>query len=567
MLTVLLTLVLLLCAGIGFFVYKKYSPSKEMADPCEWFGVSGDEVAIMWNQELQESEEAKGRYIDGQVYLPLDWVNAYLNERFYWDAADHQLIYALPDSIVYAGADSVGGSGARLFVEQEERVWILTGLVQNYTDIRTEIFTDSYAKRIFIDSDWMPEETAVLKKKEAVRMRGGIKSSILTEAASGVEVVVLEVLDNWSRVRTADGYLGYVRNKRLGEIRTREVISTFEEPVYTSISLGEPVCLVWHQVTSKQANKTMEKLMANTRGVNVIAPTWFMLTDNEGNFESLAEQDYVDRAHAMGLQVWAVLDNFNRGENVKSEVLFADTAARKKLIAGLMEEVRRFGLDGINLDIEGIKASAGVHYVQFIRELSVDCRKEGIVLSVDTYVPAAYNAFYNWPEQGRVADYVIIMGYDEHYAGGDAGSVASLGYERKGIEDTLTMVPKEKLISGIPFYTRLWKVDDSGVTSTAMGIAAAKAWVEEHGMELYWQEEPGQYYGELEADGGKYLLWMEEETSIGLKMDLIRNYELAGVACWKLGFEPAKIWDIVNLSAGAPAQQNEKSDIKGSAGQ
>lgn len=554
LLTVLFTLVLLAAAGAGWFVYRKYSPSKEPADQSAWFGVSGDEVAIVWNQELQESDAAKGRYIDSQVYLPLKWVNACLNDRFYWDAANHQLIYALPDSIVYAGADSVGSTGAPLFVEQGEEVWVLTGLVQTYTDIRTAVFADSDVKRVFIDSGRISEDTAVVKKKEAVRERGGIKSDVLTEVDSGAKVVVLEAMDNWSRVRTADGYLGYVRNKYLEETQTKEVKSTFEAPVYTSISMEEPVCLVWHQVTSKQANSSMEKLMANTKGVNVIAPTWFMLTDNEGSFESLADQDYVNRAHAMGLQVWAVLDNFNKGANVQSEILFADTDARKRLITGLMEEVRSFGLDGINLDIEGIKASAGTHYIQFIRELSVDCRREGIVLSVDTYVPAVYNAFYNWTELGCVTDYVIIMGYDEHYAGGDAGSVASLGYERRGIEDALAMVPREKLVSGIPFYTRLWKEDDSGVTSTAMGITEAKRWVKEHGMELYWQEELGQYYGELEADGGKYLLWMEEETSISRKVDLIRAYDLAGVACWKLGFEPAEIWDIVNLSDSVKIQ-------------
>ena len=256
----------------------------------------------------------------------------------------------------------------------------------------------------------------------------------------------------------------------------------------------------------------------------------------------------MEKAHSLGMQVWAVLDNFNRGSNVQSEILFASTEARKKLIADLISEVQRYGIDGINLDIEGIKPEAGPHYVQFIRELSVDCRKQGIVLSVDTYVPSAYTAFYNRAEQGRVADYVIIMGYDEHYAGGEAGSVASLGYERKGIEDTLEAVPAEKVISAIPFYTRIWKTaDDGSVTSDAMGIAQAKKWVEENQVELYWQEELGQYYGEIRKDGQDYAVWMEEERSIGLKMDLIRDNGLAGVACWKLGFEPATLWDVVKL--------------------
>ena len=249
----------------------------------------------------------------------------------------------------------------------------------------------------------------------------------------------------------------------------------------------------------------------------------------------------------MGVQVWAVLDNFNKGDEVQSEILFASTAARKKLITSLMQDAKTYGVDGINLDIEGIKASAGPHYVQFIRELSVDCRKEGLVLSIDSYVPASYSAFYNWAEQGRVADYVVMMGYDEHYAGGEAGSVASIGYERQGIADLLKQVPKEKIISAIPFYTRIWKEDASGTSSQAVGISGAKAWVETNQVELYWQDDLGQYYGELEKDGVNYEIWMEEERSLALKMQLIRDNGLAGVACWRLGMESAEIWDTVKL--------------------
>ena len=359
--------------------------------------------------------------------------------------------------------------------------------------------------------------------------------------------MVLETLEKWSKVRTEDGQVGYIQNRNLGEPETRNLLSTFQAPVYTSISMDEPVVMVWHQVTQPAANKTMEALIANTKGVNVIAPTWFMLTENDGTYESLANQDYVNKAHSLGIQVWAVLDNFNRGANVQSESLFASTAARKKIISNLTAEVEKYGIDGINLDIEGIKPEAGPHYVQFIRELSVECRNKGIVLSVDSYVPSAYTSFYNRAEQGQVADYVVMMGYDEHYAGGDPGSVASLGYEKKGIEDTLKEVPKEKLISAVPFYTRIWKEEGEKVTSDAMGIARAQQWIADNNVELYWQEELGQYYGETVRDGIKYTLWMEEARSLGLKMDLIRDYNLAGVACWKLGFEPAEIWDVIKL--------------------
>lgn len=544
-LTVILTIVLAAGAAAGFILYRKYKPSKEQVDQSEWYQASGNEVAVFLNSEREES--VKGRYIDGQVYLPVNWVDEAVNERFYWDEENSQLIYTLPDQIVYANEETMGSSGKPLLVQQDGTVWLLSSLVSTYTNVRIEAFDTDGVHRVFVDTTWEPQQLAKVKKNTALRIRGGVKSALITEVLSGTEVTVLEQLENWSRVRTEDGQVGYLPNRRLKETEARTLVSTFQEPEYTSISMDEPVVLVWHQVTNLYANQAMQTLISATKGVNVIAPTWFMLTDNNGNYESLADKNYVDQAHALGMQVWAVLDNFNKGDNVQSEVLFASTAARKKLIASLMKDARTYGFDGINLDVEGIKASAGPHYVQFIRELSVDCRKAGLVLSIDSYVPSSYSAFYNWAEQGRVADYVVMMGYDEHFAGGEAGSVASIGYERQGITDLLKQVPKEKLISAIPFYTRIWKEDALGTSSQSVGISSAKEWVETNQVELYWQDDLGQYYGELEKDGVNYEIWMEEERSLELKMQLIRDNGLAGVACWRLGLEPADVWDIVKL--------------------
>lgn len=544
-LTVILTIVLAAGAAAGFILYRKYKPSKEQVDQSEWYQASGNESAVFLNSEREEG--VKGRYIDGQVYLPVDWVDEAVNERFYWDEENSQLIYTLPDQIVYANEETMGSSGKPLLVQQDGTVWLLSSLVSAYTNVRIETFDTDGVHRIFVDTTWESQQLAKVKKNTALRIRGGVKSALITEVPSGAEVTVLEQLENWSRVRTEDGQVGYLPNRRLKETEAKTLVSTFQEPEYTSISMDEPVVLVWHQVTNLSANQAMQTLISATKGVNVIAPTWFMLTDNSGNYESLADKNYVDQAHAMGMQVWAVLDNFNKGDNVQSEVLFASTAARKKLIASLMKDAQTYGFDGINLDVEGIKASAGPHYVQFIRELSVDCRKAGLVLSIDSYVPASYSAFYNWAEQGRVADYVVMMGYDEHFAGGEAGSVASIGYEKQGITDLLKQVPKEKLISAIPFYTRIWKEDASGTSSQSVGISSAKEWIETNQVELYWQDDLGQYYGELEKDGVNYEIWMEEERSLELKMQLIRDNGLAGVACWRLGLEPADVWDVVKL--------------------
>lgn len=537
---------LILIVAAGFFgeqFLERYIPSKEQADIAELLGVKGDEVALYLNEDLQE---AKGLYLQGQTYLPIEWVNDMLNERFYWDSNENLLVYALPDSIVYADHSTVGDSGKPLIWVDKKGVYLSVGLVANYTDIRVTAYDGIQYKRIFINNSWEARQKALVSEKGNVRVKGGLKSPIVTWVSPGSQVTVLESMKRWDKVRTEDGFVGYVERKRLGDVTSEVPVSTFVKPVYTNVSMDEPVCLAWHQMTNLDGNGSFDNLIANTKGVNVISPTWFELSDNKGNFRSLAQEDYVKKAHDKGLKVWALVNNFS--PDVNTEILMSKTSTRRKLIEALMSEVDRYGLDGINLDFEGIKEEAGAHYIQFIRELSIPCRKKGIVLSVDNYVPAPGNQFYNRKEQGIVADYVIIMGYDEHYAGGDAGSVASINYVENGIKDTLAQVPKEKVINGIPLYTRVWTEGPDGKTaSSAMGIARAKEWVSENQVELYWQEELGQYYGELQTEEGLKKLWLEEERSIGLKMNLIKQYGLAGVACWKLGFEPSDLWDEIRL--------------------
>lgn len=431
---------------------------------------------------------------------------------------------------------------------KEDGAYLSLGLVANYTDIRTEAFDTSQIKRVFIDTLWNPVPKVQAKRDGKLRTRGGVKSPIITDVAKGDRLTVLDAMEKWTKVRTEDGYMGYIENRRLEEQEPEPQLSTFKAPVYTNISLGEPVILAFHQVFSQEANNKFEELIDKTEGVNVVVPSWFVMTDNQGNYSSIASRDYVEKAHARGIQVWAMLNNVSTKESaaINTRELMGSTSNRKKLIASLMEDADNYGFDGINLDFEGLKAEAGPHYVQFIRELSVACRQKGLVLSVDNYVPSAYTNFYNRKEQGTVADYVIIMGYDEHYAGGDAGSVASITYVENGIKDTLTQVPKEKVINGVPFYTRVWTVQGGKTTSKAYGISDAKKWVEDNQAQLIWDDALGQYYAEvINADGEQYI-WMEEEESLGLKIDLIREYDLAGVACWKLGFEPADIWNVVN---------------------
>lgn len=348
------------------------------------------------------------------------------------------------------------------------------------------------------------------------------------------------------RVLTADGYIGYIKDKRISAATKTEIAAPeFEEPVYSNISKDYKINLTWHMVTNQAANDQLLNKVADAKGLNTISPTWFSIADTDGNISSLASQSYVTYAHQNGLEVWGLVDNFKEG--VSTYETLSRTSSRQRLVNQLTAAAIQYGLDGINVDFETITTECSRAYIEFIRELSIMCRINGIVLSVDNYVPTSSSDHYDRAEQGVVADYVIIMGYDEHYAGSEeAGSVASHDFVERGITRTLEEVPKEKVINAVPFYTRFWKTDPDGtVSSEALGMNAADEKVANNNAGKGMGDTTKQYYVEIDYNGSFYQMWMEEETSIEDKMQLIKQYDLAGVASWRLGYERASIWDVI----------------------
>lgn len=310
----------------------------------------------------------------------------------------------------------------------------------------------------------------------------------------------------------------------------------------------------------------MQQRLADSKGLTTIVPTWFHVKDTEGNLESIASTDYVNYAHQAGLEVWAAIRDFDGGigSNDESLQLLSYSSRRENLINQLIGAVMQVGIDGINVDFEKISKDCGVHYIQFIRELSVKCRQNGIVLSVDNYVPKGYNQQYNRKEQGVMADYVIIMGYDEHNGSSlEAGSVSSYEFVKEGIEETIKEVPAEKVINGIPFFTRLWSEtpktqeelnQEAGteaadypmkVTSEALGMSTARDKISQAGAETTLDETTGNNYATWEADGVTYEIWLEDATSIEPKLQLMKENKLAGTAAWALGQESSDIWDLI----------------------
>lgn len=551
----LIAIVLILIIGgvsFGTRILGKYSYSKERADLSAYFEIqSKQDAAIVLGNEMIEE---RAKVYEGVYYLDIATVHKYFNERFYEDKGENLLLYTLPDTIVRTeigtkeysdknGSKELSYTAARY---EGETLYIAVDYVKNYTNFSYEVFTEP--NRIQIDNVWEAVETAEIKKDTAVRVKGGVKSEILADIEQGDKVIVLEQMENWSKVKTSDALIGYVENKRLKEKRIEQPIpvTDYTEPEYKSVTRDHKINLGWHVVAGKAGNDTLISAVQNTKGLNVISPTWFKLSDSQGGFTSFAEEAYVKKAHDMGLEVWALLENIEYKDRIDMYAILSSTTVRAKLIDGLVQEVLANGIDGINIDLEQISMDCGEHYIEFIRELSIPCRENGIVLSVDNYVPTGYTDHYNRKEQGVVADYVIIMGYDEHYAGSpEAGSVASIDFVEAGIEQTVAQVPANKVINAVPFYTRIWEVSNDSISSQAVGMAVAEEYAATHNMEVEWDGTTCQDYGEYQKGDTLYQVWLENERSIETKLNVMENYGIGGVAGWRLGLEKPEIWDTI----------------------
>ena len=529
--------ILVAILGIVTHVVMKYIPSSEKMDLNEYYGEMADgEIALVIGTEKLEE---RGLVDGDRVYLPLDVVNTYLNQRYYWDSANQQILYATPSELTSVSASSEAGD--KVWVK-DDKVYLNLTYVQEFTDLDAYITKDPY--RIAIQYKFKNVKTVTVKKNTSIRYRGGIKSAILTSVKKGTKLRLIEELEDWDQVATDDGYIGYIDKKKVGEAEKTKFERSFKREQYSYLTMDSKVNMVWHQVTSTDANAYFADATANMTGVNVISPTWFYLTDTSGNIASIASADYVSQAHEKGLQVWGLIDNFT--QEVSTTETLSSAAARQNIISQLIQAAQDVGMDGINVDFESLSEDVGIHFLEFLRELSIECHKNNLVLSVDNPVPEDFTSHYDRAEQGRVVDYVIIMGYDEHYVGSEAGSVASLPWVEQGIQDTLDEVPAKRVINAIPFYTRLWRTTGGNVTSEAIGMDQAQQTIADNNVETYWDKTTSQNYGKYDIDNSTYQIWLEDAQSVAEKVKLVSKYDLAGVSAWKLGFENNGIWQVIS---------------------
>lgn len=547
-LVVLILIVLVGAAGVVSFLINRYKPGTEYMAGNEYFNLTDENsVALIQNGELLEEQAV---LIGGEPYAAYTYVESQLNSCFYWDEETKGILLTTSGGVQTllpgdaAVAKTPGGQPA---VQQESdgKVYISLDVVKEYTDLDYAYYSDP--NRVVIRNEWDGVEQATVQSDTAqVRQKGGIKSLILADVQKGDTLLYLENLDNWCKVMTADGYTGYIRTEDISEPEAIEA-RTAKKDSYERITRNHKINLVWHQSTSTESNDAMAEMTAEMTGVNVISPTWFSVTDETGTISSLASADYVKLAHEAGREVWGLIDNFNEAFDETTDLAYA--SVRSRIIEQLLAEAASCGMDGINVDFENLKEAGIPHYLQFLRELTSAAHAQNLVVSVDTPVPQAYTMYYQRGEQARFVDYMIVMAYDEHFAGSEeAGSVSSLPFVQQAVEEMTRVMPADQVICGIPFYTRVWteKFGQSAITSEVLGMDGAKNYAKENQITETWDASLGQNVATVETSDARYTIWMEDEQSMEEKLKVIQSADLAGVAEWKLGFECADVWSLIS---------------------
>lgn len=563
-LAVILLIIVVILITLAARIIERYIPSREVQDMKEYYGLQAeDDMAMVIDDKVSD---VLCKYYGGQVYVDYHTVHDKFNSRFYWDSSENLLFYTLPDNLVTVNAGSneylVGrenhSENYTIVRVDGETMYMALDFIEKYTNLTHEIYEDP--NRVILTSVWGDAKAATAKRATQLRLKGGIKSPIVKELEKGEAITILEEGENWTKASTSDGIVGYLKTKFVSDIQTVTRAHEFEEPVFTHITRNDKIQMAWHQVTTSDGNGEIANVLQNTKGINVISPTWFYLNDNQGDIANLASKSYVDYCHQNNIEVWALVSNLENKEVNTTEVL-SRTSSRQNLVNKLVSAAIEYDLDGINVDMEALENAAGEGYLQFIRELSLKCANNSIVLSVDNYVPTDYTAFYDRSEQANFADYIVVMAYDEHYVGSEEGSVSSIGFVTDGVVNTLKEVPASQVVMGCPFYTRIWALtpkDESDtaeaasedyvpyeIKSEAVGMNTTQRRIELNRAEQVWSEEDGQYYAEYENEGVTYKVWVEDATSIEKKLNVMKSNDIAGVAFWKLGFEADSIWDTI----------------------
>ncbi|MFA7672743.1 MAG: glycosyl hydrolase family 18 protein [Clostridia bacterium] len=494
--------------------------------------------------------------MDGdEILLRYDIIKEYIDPSIYYDTERKKVIITTDTQVIklYDNDENITINDEVLKLDTASR-WINDKL---YVPINAFMGIWGINAKYLSGTDVMIIEanrnydyTATVNVSDAViREDASIKSAIYKKNVAASDLLyVSQVLGEWTKVMTKEGIIGYIETRYLNTVITqKEVVVIVKEQ---EMKLLDSVVLSWQHVYTGN-NKTVNYYS----DINVVSPTFFTVNSDDGNVYSCASYTYVQNAHEMGYEVWPLMNNvFTNREQIGT--VLRDSDAREHVIKQLLAYASLYGFDGINVDFENLYLTDKENLVQFMRELVPYAHAANLCVSIDVGIPGGsegYSLCYDHEKLGQIVDYVMVMTYDQYWSThATGGSQAQLSWVEVNLKRTLKLVPSEKLILGIPAYTRLWKTDEEGKvtldkTLTANGVIEL---VKEKNLVPIWETEhegfiSGQYYIEYEEEGFIYRAWIEDENSARVKAELAQKYDLRGVCIWMMSQTNKAVWEAI----------------------
>lgn len=494
------------------------------------------------------------------VYLPLSVWQKNIDSAIAYDESSNSVIVTTKDKVVQFPTDSVS-----YFVNNEPvnlqfhpikdengEVYVALDPLVDFYAITYSMLKDNGGVLLEQDGEKKTHATVTAAKKDEdykrLRTEPSLFSSYTAEVADKEAVTIEKEEDDYYYIRKENGIAGFIKKDLIKKEKTETVKVELKQNEPKLAKVNGPIQLTWEAVYSKNPDTSTIKKM---EGVNVVSPTWFKLSDNKGNVSNLGSTAYVKWAHQQKYQVWGLFSNDFSPE--KTHKVFKDYKTRQKVIRQLLVYSEMYDLDGINIDIENVNEEDGKYVTQFVREATPYLHEAGLTVSMDvTFIAGGnYSAFFERAHLSDLVDYMVVMAYDEHWATSpEAGSVASLPWVENNLDALMEEVSNEKLVLGVPLYTRLWEEKANGeISSKALSMEKADEWVKKHKVSVTYDEETGQNYGEYYDNKTKstYKIWLEDEVSLTNRAKLVDKYNLAGIASWSRFFADETAWSALAL--------------------
>jgi spore germination protein YaaH len=557
-------------------------------------------LVVMGGEILQPP--APPRFIDGNLYLPVNFLQQYVDRYIFWEptgSAGPRLTISsfdeierfVPNSQTYTVnwierplAVPIRQIGDMAYMAAE-MVMARYPLQLDFQDEYNILIVDFDSEQQLIyrvvfedEPDYTEFDGAELYEEQddrwlPLRFGASTRYPIKARLEQGEQVVFIANHGEFYYVRKSNGLMGFANADNLVFDDYIAAVAQIEarRPI-TRPGFSGSINMVWHLMENHVAAAN-EGAWYHPMGVNVISPTWlrFCRASYDGTIISLANTHYVNWAHSHGMEVWPTITDMFFGENFSNEaarLILLDAAIRDYIISQIMDIVARYNLDGINVNYEQVFSPEGAHYIQFLRELAVPMRQAGAVLSATVFAPIPGNLWWNYPEIGKTVDFITMMTYDEHYGSSAvAGSVASFPWVQEAVETLLTMVPAEQIVMGMPTSARLWTEEFSLETgeweliswdehlsphhrTRAMGMNFARDYILALGASFEWDYITRQYYAvhyfNHQGAERRHRMWLNDLRSVEEKLTLYTRHNLAGITWWQKGLENPALWGFVD---------------------